>query len=70
MITNFAIFRRESSGGYSSRGPIAPVMLLEQARREVARLRAIYPHQDFVILGEIGETARERSTLHNEARDL
>lgn len=70
MITNFAIFRRESSGGYSSRGPIAPVMSLEQARREVARLRAIYPHQDFVILGEIGETARERSTLHNEARDL
>lgn len=70
MITNFAIFRRESSGGYSSRGPVAPVMSLDQARREIARLRATYPHQSFVILGEIGETARERASLHNEARDL
>lgn len=69
MITNFAIFRRESSGGYSSRGPIAAVMSLEQARREIARLRMVYPHQDFVILGEIGETARERTTLQNEARN-
>jgi hypothetical protein len=69
MITNFAIFRRESSGGYSSRGPIAPVLSLEQARREIARLRTIYPHQDFVMLGEIGETARERASLYNEARD-
>ena len=70
MITNFAIFRRESSGGYSSRGPIAPVLSLDQARREIARLRSTYPHQDFVILGEIGETARERTSLQNEARNL
>lgn len=69
MITNFAIFRRESSGGYSSRGPISPVMSLEQARREIARLRAIYPHQDFVMLGEIGESARDRTPLQNEARN-
>ena len=44
-------------------------MSLEQARREIARLRTIYPHQSFVILGEIGETVRERSALQNEARN-
>jgi hypothetical protein len=57
MITKFAIFRRESSGGYSSRGPVAAVMSLEQAHREIARLRAKYPHQEFVILCEITEPA-------------
>jgi len=57
MITKFAIFRRESSGGYSSRGPVAAVMALDLAHREIARLRAKYPHQEFVILGEISEPA-------------
>ncbi|HEY2883872.1 MAG TPA: hypothetical protein VGJ08_01500 [Rhizomicrobium sp.] len=69
MTTNFAIFRREKSGGYSPRGPVALVMSLEQARREIARLRASYPYQDFVIMGEVGETARDRPTAHLHARD-
>ena len=69
MTTNFAIFRREKSGGYSPRGPVALVMSLEQARREIARLRASYPYQDFVIMGEVGETARDRPAAHLHARD-
>jgi hypothetical protein len=68
MITKFAIFRRESSGGYSSRGPVAVEMTLEQARWEIARLNKRYPHQEFVIMGEIGELARsERVTVQIEA---
>jgi hypothetical protein len=69
MTTNFAIFRREKSGGYSPRGPVALVMSLEQARREIARLRASYPYQDFVIMGEVGEAARDRPAAHLHARD-
>jgi hypothetical protein len=69
MTTNFAIFRREKSGGYSPRGPVAPVMSLDQARREIDRLRAKYPYQDFVILGEVGEPARERPATHLHLRD-
>jgi hypothetical protein len=61
MTTNFAIFRREKSGGYSPRGPVALVMSLEQARREIARLRASYPYQDFVIMGEVGENCTRSS---------
>ena len=44
-------------------------MSLEQARREIARLRAKYPYQDFVILGEVGEPARERPAAHLHVRD-
>ncbi|MDE2181719.1 MAG: hypothetical protein KGJ78_01720 [Alphaproteobacteria bacterium] len=67
----FAILRRETSGGYSTRGPIAQVMTLDQARNEVARLKGAYPHQDFVIMGEIGEVTRsERVTVKIEAPDL
>jgi hypothetical protein len=70
MITKFAIFRRETSGGYSSRGPVAAVMTLEQAHREIARLRAKYPHQEFVILGEIAEPAlAQRSSAQIQASD-
>jgi hypothetical protein len=67
----FAILRRETSGGYSTRGPIAQVLTLEQARGEVARLKGAYPYQDFVIMGEIGEVTRsERVTVKIEAPDL
>ena len=70
MITKFAIFRRESSGGYSSRGPVAAVMSLELAHREIARLRAKYPHQEFVILGEITEPAlAQRAPAQIQASD-
>ena len=70
MITKFGIFRRESSGGYSSRGPVAAVMSLEQAHREIARLRAKYPHQEFVILGEITEPAfTQRAPAQIQASD-
>ena len=71
MTTKFSIFRRESSGGYSTRGPVVPEMSLAEARKEIARLKSLYPHQDFVIMGEIGEATRsERVTVKIEAPDL
>lgn len=71
MTTKFSIFRRESSGGYSTRGPIAPDMSLDQARKEIARLKSQYPYQEFVIMGEIGEATRsERVTVKIAAPDL
>jgi len=71
MTTKFSIFRRESSGGYSTRGPVVPEMTLAEARTEIARLKTLYPHQDFVIMGEIGEATRsERVTVKIEAPDL
>lgn len=70
MTTKFTILRHES-GGYSTRGPIAFEMSLEEARREVARLKSTFPHQDFVIMGEIGTVSRsERVTVRIEAPDL
>lgn len=70
MTTRFAILRRESDG-YSTRGPIAAEMTLENARREVTRLKSAFPHQDFVIMGEIGTVSRsERVTVRIEAPDL
>ena len=66
MTTRFAIFRHES-GGYSTRGPVVPEMTLEEARKEVARLKSAYPHQEFVIMGEIGTVSRsERITVKIE----
>src|SRR5262245_60176949 len=47
VTTRFAIFRHES-GGYSTRGPVVPEMTLGEARKEVARLKAAYPYQEFV----------------------
>jgi hypothetical protein len=45
-------------------------MTLEQARRELTRLNMRYPHQHFVIVGEIGEAARtEREAVHGDARE-
>ena len=71
MTEKFAIFRRESSGGYSTRGPIVRPLTLEQARKEIAHLKTAYPNQDFVIMGEIGEVTRsERVTVKIEAPDL
>ena len=70
MTTKFAILRHES-GGYSTRGPIALEMSLDEARREVARLKSSFPYQDFVIMGEIGTVSRsERVTVRIEAPDL
>ena len=57
---NYAIFRREASG-YSTRGPIVPEMTLGQARKEIARLKAAFPYQDFVIMGEIGTVVRDET---------
>lgn len=71
MTKKFSIFRRESSGGYSTRGPVAPEMTLEEVRKEIARLKSLYPHQDFVMMGEIGEATRsERVTVKIAAPDL
>jgi hypothetical protein len=67
VTTRFAIFRHES-GGYSTRGPIVPEMTLDEARKEVARLKAAYPYQEFVIMGEIGTVSRsERITVKIES---
>src|SRR5258708_31029858 len=71
MSANFIVLRRESVGGYSSRGPIAQPMTLKDARAEVVRLKKVFPHQDFVIMGEVGEATRsERVTVRIDAPDL
>jgi hypothetical protein len=71
MSDNFIILRRENSEGYSTRGPIARAMSLRDARTEIVRLKKIYPHQDFVIMSEIGEaTVSERVTVKIDAPDL
>jgi hypothetical protein len=42
-------------------------MTLDEARKEVARLKSAYPHQEFVIMGEIGTVSRsERITVKIE----
>lgn len=66
MTTNYAIFRREGSG-YSTRGPIVPEMTLDQARKEITRLKTAFPHQDFVIMGEIGTVTRTEKITVNIA---
>lgn len=64
MTTHYAIFRRESSG-YSTRGPIVPEMTLDQARKEITRLKKTFPYQDFVIMGEIGTVTRTEKITVN-----
>lgn len=71
LNASFIILRRETSGGYSSRGPIAQAMSLKEARDEIVRLKKLFPHQDFVIMGEVGEaTKSERVTVKIDAPDL
>ena len=71
VSSNFIILRRETSGGYSTRGPIAQPMSLKDARDEIVRLKKLFPHQDFVIMGEVGEaTKSERVTVKIDAPDL
>ena len=70
MNANFSILRRETSGGYSTRGPIVTEMTLERARNEIERLRKRFPYQDFVIVGEIEETTHAvRATVGAEVAD-
>ena len=57
MSAKFAIFRRENGGGYSSRGPVARKITLEEARLEMKLLKKRYPHHQFVIMGEIEDAA-------------
>ena len=46
-------------------------MSLNEARKEISRLKSLYPYQDFVIMGEIGEVTRsERVTVKIRAPDL
>jgi hypothetical protein len=71
LSANFIILRRESGGGYSTRGPIARPLSLKEARDEIVRLKKVFPHQDFVIMGEVGEaTKSERVTVKIDAPDL
>jgi len=68
---SFIILRRETSGGYSTRGPVAQPLSFKEARDEIVRLKKIFPHQDFVIMGEVGEaTKSERVTVKIDAPDL
>ena len=70
MSSNFIILRRENDG-YSTRGPIVHAMTLKEARTESVRLKKLFPHQDFVIMGEVGEaTLSERVTVKIDAPDL
>lgn len=66
-ITRCTILRRESCGGYSTRGPVGSEMTLEQARRELRRLETRYPHQHFVIVSEVG--SGERNGQRSDALD-
>jgi hypothetical protein len=69
-MSSFIILRREA-GGFSTRGPIAPAMTLKDARAETIRLKKIYPHQDFVIMGEVGAVSRsERVSVKIAAPEL
>ena len=71
MNASFIILRREKSGGYSTRGPVAQPVTLKEARDEIVRLKKIFPYQDFVIMGEVGEVAKsERVTVRIDAPDL
>src|SRR5215472_9305544 len=71
MNASFIILRRETSGGYSTRGPVAQPLSFKEARDEIVRLKKIFPHQDFVIMGEVGEvTKSERVTVKIDAPDL
>jgi hypothetical protein len=71
MNASFIILRRETSGGYSTRGPVAQPVTLKEARDEIVRLKRIFPYQDFVIMGEVGEVAKsERVTVKIDAPDL
>src|SRR5579859_3885984 len=70
MTATFIILRRESDG-YSTRGPIVHPTTLKEARAEIVQLKKIYPHQDFVLMGEVGEvTISERVTVKIDAPDL
>jgi hypothetical protein len=71
MAGKFIILRREIDDGYSTRGPVAHAMSIDEARAEIARLTALYPHQQFVIMGEVGEARRsERVTVKIAAPNL
>src|SRR5215469_8385998 len=71
LSASFIILRRETSGGYSTRGPVAQPLSLKDARDEIVRLKKVFPHQDFVIMGEVGEVTRsERVTVKIDAPDL
>jgi hypothetical protein len=70
MNNSFIILRRELTG-YSTRGPIAVGMSLDEARAETVRLKSTFPYQDFVIMCEVGAAKRtERVTVKIDAPDL
>ncbi len=71
LSASFIILRRETSGGYSTRGPVAQPLSLKEARDEIVRLKKIFPLQDFVSMGEVGEaTKSDRVTVKIDAPDL
>jgi hypothetical protein len=42
-------------------------MTLDQARKEITRLKSAFPYQDFVIMGEIGTVTRTEKITVNIA---
>jgi hypothetical protein len=71
MSTSFIILRRETIGGYSTRGPVAQPVTLKEAQTEIVRLKKLFPYQDFVIMGEVGEVSKsDRVTVRIDAPDL
>jgi hypothetical protein len=68
--SKFAIFRAGYSG-YEPFGQIAQRVTLETAQADIATLKRRYPHQEFVIMGEVGTaTKSERVTVKLTAPDL
>jgi len=58
-------------GPYSTRGSVVPEMTLDEARKEITRLKTCYPYQDFVIMAEMGTVSRsERVTVRIEAPEI
>lgn len=52
-MTHFIIMRRDGDN-FATRGPLAKPLSLEDAKAEALSLKTQYPHQDFVLFGEVG----------------
>lgn len=65
------IILREELDGYSTRGPMARALSIEEATAEVKRLTAQYRGQRFKIFAEVGSAVLvEAVGVHLHAPDL
>jgi len=65
MNKSFIILRRELTG-FSTRGPIAVAMSLDEARAETLRLNSTFPYQHFVM-GRVGRAKPTKSITIRDA---